>query len=238
VQVSETRARAYARHFVVVSVTVCLCAAHGGAQTKPKVPLFPPQDLGLLEAPDRERWSKPDLIMDKLKIADSAAVADIGAGSGWFTIRLARRVGPAGVVYAEDVQRQMIELIGRRIQRENLPWVKTVLGTVTDPKLPSGLDAVLLVNTFREMDDPAHPEYIVTLLQNVLRVLNPRGCVGVVDFLPGGGGPGPAPDERVAPEEVIDAAAAAGLKLLSRDVIPPFIYLLIFGSDTSRCASS
>jgi hypothetical protein len=124
------------------------------------------------------------------------------------------------------------------MQRENLAWVKTVLGTATDPKLPSGLDAVIIVNSFREMDDPAHPEVIVTLLQHVARALNPQGCIGVVDFLPGGGGPGPAPDERVAPEEVIQVAGTAGLKLLSRDAIPPFIYLLIFGTNTSRCAAS
>ena len=77
--------------------------------------LFPPQDLGLLEAPDREEWQKPDLIMDALKIADGSSVAELGAGGGWFTIRLARRVGPNGVVYAEDIQPPMIELIERRV---------------------------------------------------------------------------------------------------------------------------
>ena len=105
--------------------------------------LFPPQDLGLLAAPDRDDWNKPDLIMDLLGIADGAVVADLGAGGGWFTTRLARRVGPNGLVLAQDIQEQMIEAINRRVQQDGLTNVRTVLGTPTDPKLPSGIDVVL-----------------------------------------------------------------------------------------------
>ena len=90
--------------------------------------LFPPQDLALLEGPDRDAWQKPDEIMDALGIADGAAVADLGAGAGWFTIRLARRVGPNGVVWAEDIQPEMIEAITRRVEREGLRNVKPILG--------------------------------------------------------------------------------------------------------------
>ena len=193
------------------------------AQTKPKGRLFPPQDLGLLEGPDREQWQKPEQIMDRLGIADGSVVADLGAGGGWFTTRLARRVGPNGLVYAEDIQPQMIEAIGRRVQREGLLNVRTILGTVKDPRLPRGIDAVLIVDAYHEMEDP------VTLLKNVERSLKPQGRIGVVDFTPGGGGPGPAPDERVAPEAVIKAAAAAGLQLISQEAVPPFQYLLVFG---------
>src|SRR6185503_4719912 len=82
--------------------------------------LFPPEDLGLLEAPDRAAWQKPDQILDALGIADGAKVADIGAGAGWFTMRLARRVGPNGTVYAQDVQPQMLAAIKRRVQSEGL----------------------------------------------------------------------------------------------------------------------
>src|SRR5688572_13134974 len=71
--------------------------------------LFDTRDLGLLEAPDRDDWQKPDLIMDELQIAEGSRAADIGTGGGWFSIRLARRVGPNGVVYAEDIQPLMIE---------------------------------------------------------------------------------------------------------------------------------
>ena len=83
--------------------------------------LFAAQDLGLLEAPDRDQWQKPEQIMDALRIADGSVVAELGAAGGWFAIRLARRVGPNGIVYAEDIQPEMIERIGRRVKQENLP---------------------------------------------------------------------------------------------------------------------
>ena len=76
--------------------------------------LFPPEQLGSLEGPDRDAWQRPDQVMDKLLIAEGSVVADLGAGGGWFTMRLANRVGPNGIVYAEDVQPQMIEAITRR----------------------------------------------------------------------------------------------------------------------------
>ena len=199
------------------------------AQSSPKKPrLFPPQDLGLLEAPDRDDWNKPEQIMDAVGIADGAVVADLGAGGGWMEIRLVRRVGPNGVVYAEDIQPQMIEAINRRMQHEGLSNVRTVMGTTTDPRLPAGLDAVLIVNGYREMDDPLNPEQILTFLKNVARSLKPQGRLGVADFLPGGGGPGPAAEDRVNPDTVIRAAENAGFKLQTREVVPPFQFVLVF----------
>lgn len=189
--------------------------------------LFPPLDLGLLEGPDREAWQKPDLIMDALGIADGSVVADMGAGGGWFTIRLARRVGPNGLVYAQDIQEQMIDAINRRIQRENLRNVRTVLGTATDPRLPTGLDAVLIVNSFHEMDEK--PEVILALLRNIAGVLKPQGRVGIVDFTPGDGGPGPSSEERIDEGKVVATAAAAGLRLQHRELVPPYQFLLVFG---------
>src|SRR5450759_2902921 len=118
---------------------------------------FPPQDLGLLEGPDRDAWQRPDQIMDALLIGEGSVVADLGAGGGWFTLRLARRVGPNGLVYAEDIQPQMIEAIQQRLRGENLQNVRPVLGTPSDPRLPSGLDAALIVDAYHEMDDPADP---------------------------------------------------------------------------------
>jgi predicted methyltransferase len=190
--------------------------------------LFPPQDLGLLEAPDRDDWNKPERIMDAVGIADGAVVADLGAGGGWMEIRLVRRVGPNGIVYAEDIQPQMIEAINRRMQHEGLSNVRTVMGTATDPRLPTGLDAVLIVNGYREMDDPLNPEQILTFLKNVARSLKPQGRLGVADFLPGGGGPGPAAEDRVNPDTVIRAAENAGFRLQTREVVPPFQFVLVF----------
>jgi ubiquinone/menaquinone biosynthesis C-methylase UbiE len=186
--------------------------------------LFAPQDLGLLEPPDREAWQKPDQVMDALHVADGTIVADLGAGGGWFTVRLARRVGPNGRVYAVDVQRLMVEAIQRRVQREGYTNVRTVLGADDDPRLPGDArtDAVLIVDAFHEMQNP------VLLLRNVMRTLKPQGRIGIIDYRPGEGGPGPGPAERVPRAVVAADAAAAGLKLVEEHTFLPYQYFLTF----------
>ena len=201
---------------------VLLLAGVAVSAQQQHVRLFRPEDLGLLEGPDRDAWQRPDQIMDALRIGDGSHVADLGAGSGWFTIRLARRVGPNGVVYAEDIQRQMIEAISRRVTRENLANVTEVLGEANDPKLPAPVDAVLIVDAYHEMDQP------VVLLRNVARYLKPGGRIGIVDFTREGGGPGPPMDDRVDPERVIRDADAAGLALESREGFLRYQYMLVF----------
>ena len=91
--------------------------------------------------------------MDAIGVAEGSKVAELGAAGGWFTLQLAERVGPNGRVYAEDIQRAMLEGISRRMQSENLTNVTTVLGTPSDPHLPPGLDAALISDAFHEMDD-------------------------------------------------------------------------------------
>lgn len=184
--------------------------------------LFPPENLGMLEAPDRAAWQKPEQIMDALNIAEGSRVADIGAGSGWFTIHLAQRVGPNGVVYAQDVQREMLDAIRRRVSREGLRNVVTRLGESTSPNLPAGeLDAVLVVDTYPEVEVNDR----VTFLQALTRALKPRGRIGIVNYKPGHGGPGP--DEgRVDRASVEADARAAGLRVIARDNLP-WMYLVV-----------
>ena len=176
----------------------------------------------MLEGPDRAAWQQPDQIMDALLIAEGSTVADLGAGGGWFTIRLAGRVGPNGKVYAEDVQPEMIESIKRRVDRAQLKNVVPVLGTESDPRLPGRLDAVLMVDSFHEMRQP------VVMLRNVAAALKPTGRLGIVEFTKKGFGPGPPMEERVDPERVIRDADAAGLKLLSTETFLRYMYMLIF----------
>lgn len=186
--------------------------------------LFPPSDLGLLDAPDRDLWQRPDQIMDAMGVADASVVADIGAGSGWFTIRLARRVGPQGLVYAEDVQKEMTTAISRRVSREGLSNVKPVLGFKNDPNLPpQSLDAALMVDAYHEIENR------VAVLSSLARALKPQGRIGVVDFRLDGTGPGPSPDERVSPDVVVKDAKEAGLRLIRQEPFLPYQYFLIFG---------
>lgn len=186
--------------------------------------LFRADKLGELEGPDREAWQKPDDIMDALGISDGSVVADLGAAGGWFTVRLSRQVGPNGRVYAQDIQKAMIDSMERRFHREGLRNVTMVLGTSEDPKLPAPVDAALIVGVYGELGKP------VEWLTNVARSLRPGGRVGVVDFRKDGFGPGPDPlDERVDEEVVIKDAQQAGLRLISRNTPLPFQFLLVFG---------
>jgi ubiquinone/menaquinone biosynthesis C-methylase UbiE len=160
--------------------------------------------------------------MDALGIGDGSVVADLGAGSGWFTIRLASRVGPNGKVFAEDIQRPMIQAITVRVESLGIKNVHPILGIASDPRLPEPVDAVLIVDAYHEMEQP------MALLRNVVQRLKPGGRVGIVNFTKEGGGPGPPMNERVDPERVIADAQAAGLKLRSRETFLKYQYLLIF----------
>jgi ubiquinone/menaquinone biosynthesis C-methylase UbiE len=207
------------RHLLVLAASILALAAAPAAQ---HTRLFRPQDLGELEGPDRDEWQRPAKIMDALGVGDGSVVADLGAGSGWFTIRLADRVGPNGRVYAEDIQHQMIDSIRRRVDKIGLKNVTTILGTMKDPMLPAPVDAVLIVDAYHEMEQP------VVLLRNVARSLKPSGRIGIVNFTKEGGGPGPAMEARVDPERVIRDAQAAGLVLRSRETFLRYQYMLVF----------
>lgn len=193
---------------VLCAGTVLVAAQRPGRPAAPR--LFPPIDLGLLEPPDRDAWQQPDQIMDALGITAGSVVADIGAGAGWFTVRLARRVGPGGLVYAEDVQRPMLDAIRRRAAKAALRNVQTRLGMGDNPNLPAAaLDAILVVDVYPEIDDR------VGFLASLARSLKPTGRIGIVNYKPGEGGPGPVArlgeGERVAQPAVERDVISAGL---------------------------
>ena len=208
---------------LIVRIALVLAAAAVvRAEPQQHSRLFPPEQLGALEGPDRDAWQRPEQVMDKLLIADRSVVADLGAGGGWFTVRLAGRVGPNGLVYAQDVQPPMIEAITRRIARAQLRNVKTVLGTQTDPRLPGPIDAALFVDTYHELEHP------VVMLGKVARALKPSGRLGIIEFKKDGWGPGPPMNERMDPEPIVRDAEAAGLRLLSRETFLRYQYMLVF----------
>ena len=109
-------------------------------------------DLSIFDSPGREKRLQIDRVMDILGITAGKTVADIGAGSGWFTVRAARRVSQGGMVYAEDINPEAIHYIEARAQKEHLSNVKTILGKADDPLLPaSSVDAILLLKTYHEV---------------------------------------------------------------------------------------
>jgi len=169
---------------VLLSLTACLLAGlHGGLraqnpQATPQRPTSTPYagDLSIFEYPDRDKKLQIDRVMDLLGIREGKSVADIGAGSGWFTVRAARRVGTAGTVFAEDINPEAIRSIGERAKKENLANIRTILGAPDDPKLPpASVDAMLLLKVYHEI---AHPVPVMRTLRASLR---PDGKIGIID---------------------------------------------------------
>lgn len=133
-------------------------------------------DFSTFDYPDRDKKLQIDRVMDLLGIKAGKNVADIGAGSGWFTVRASKRVGPTGAVLAEDINPLAIESIGKRVIKENLSNVRTVLGRPDDPMLPSGsVDAVLLLKVYHEI---AHP---VEFMKKLKPTLREGARVGIID---------------------------------------------------------
>src|ERR1700737_263693 len=111
-------------------------------------------DLSIFDSPGRDERLQIDRVMDILGITAGKNVADIGAGSGWFTVRAAKRVGDTGTVYAVDINSDAIRYIESRMQKENLHNIRTILGKPDNPLLPAMVDAVLLLKTYHEVAEP------------------------------------------------------------------------------------
>jgi ubiquinone/menaquinone biosynthesis C-methylase UbiE len=155
-------------------------------------------DLTIFDYPDRDQKLHINQVMDLLGIAPGKSVADIGAGSGWFTVRAARRVAPAGMVYAVDINPDAIQYVEDRAKKENLTNVKTVLGTAGDSRLPpDSVDAVLLLKTYHEVAQP------VELMKNLLGTLRPNARVGIIDRK--GNGENHGVDKKVVVQEIESA---------------------------------
>lgn len=190
-------------------LSLALCVASAAAQNaasaqSPKRATSTPYkgDLSIFESPGREQRLHIDRVMDILGLAPGKGVADIGAGSGWFTVRAAQRVAP-GTVYAVDINPEAIHYIERRTEKESLANVKTILSTPNDPKLPkASVDAVLLLKTYHEIADP------VALLEHLRPSLRPGARVGVIDRN------GDAANHGVSQKIVVEEAARAGFHLV------------------------
>jgi len=156
-------------------------------------------DLSVFESPGRAERLQIDRVMDLLQINAGKSVADIGAGSGWFTVQAARRITPSGTVFAVDINPKATKYIERRSQKENLHNVQVILSEPDDPKLPPhAVDAVLLLKTYHEVEHP------VTLLRNLRASLKPGARVGIIDRM------GNGENHGVNREVVIQEATEAG----------------------------
>jgi len=160
-------------------------------------------DLSIFETAGRDERLHINKVMDILAIQPGKDVADIGAGSGWFTVRAAKRVTTSGKVYAVDINPEAIEYIENRTHKDQLHNVKTILGKADNPELPpDSIDSVLLLKTYHEVADP------VELLQHLRGSLKPGARVGIIDR------DGNGEDHGVNKKIVLREADQAGYRLL------------------------
>jgi ubiquinone/menaquinone biosynthesis C-methylase UbiE len=130
-----------------------------------------------LERPEREQEEKTSLLIEALKFKPGEMVADIGAGTGYLTRRIAPRILPRGKVFAVEIQREMLDALTNRLKGEGITNVVPVLGTVTDPKLPSAaLDTIIMVDVYHEFDFPFE------MTETMCRALKPGGRLVFVEF--------------------------------------------------------
>ena len=132
---------------------------------------------GWLERPERENEEAPSKAIEALDFKPGMAVADIGAGSGYYTSRIAKRVGPAGRVYATDIQQGMLDLLSARMTKLRIENVTPVLSEPADPKLPANaLDMVLMVDVYHELGAPQ------TVLGHIRTALKPTGRLVLIEY--------------------------------------------------------
>lgn len=125
------------------------------------------------------RLQPPDQVMDAIGVKEGMFVAEIGAGQGRYVVQLAVRVGESGKVYAEDINKASLDYLERRCERGGLKNVETILGDVTDPKLPEGeLDLIFVISSYHHFDDP------VALMRKAKPALKPDGILAIGEWLP------------------------------------------------------
>jgi ubiquinone/menaquinone biosynthesis C-methylase UbiE len=176
-----------------------------------------------LDRSERDLEENPDRAIDVLKLEKGSTVADVGAGSGYMTVKLAKKVGPQGKVYANDIQQGMLDLLSKRVTKSKLTNVSTVLGTQDDPKLPADtIDLVIMVDVYHELSQPQ------VMLRHIRDSLKPGGRLVLLEYRK------EDPDIPIRPEHKMSMAdaklevEAEGFKLTKTNEDLPRQHILIF----------
>ncbi len=191
----------------VVLFAVCACAllAQAPERRHAQRPTSTPYtgDLSIFDSPGRDERLQINRVMDILGISPGKDVADVGAGSGWFTVRAARRTTDRGTVYAVDINPQAIRYIQQRLEKEDLHNVKTILSRPDNPLLPArSIDCVLMLKTYHEVEHP------VLLMQNLRPALRAGARIGIIDRN------GNGENHGVMKDVVVREAGEAGYRLV------------------------
>lgn len=209
-------------------IVLVLLPAHAAAQaaTDPhqahRLHTDPDAYIAALEDPARDAYQKPHEVIEALAIREGEVIADIGAGSGYFTLRLARHVGPSGHVYAVDVSPDMIRHLNTRVRDAGLLNVSSILSPPDDPLLPRQVDRFLIVNVWHHIEDQAG------YLARMKKLLKPGGQIVMIDFHARELPVGPPAGMKIAREDLLEQMTANGFRLVKEHTFLPYQYFLVF----------
>jgi ubiquinone/menaquinone biosynthesis C-methylase UbiE len=191
-------------------------------------PVMGYQGAPWLERSEREEEEAPDVALNVLKIPKGATVADIGAGSGYITVRLAARVGPAGRVFANDVQPQMLNMLARRLNNSKITNVTLIEGTFDDPKLPpASVDLEIMVDVYHELSQPQ------AMLRHLREALKTGGRLVLVEYRKEDPAVPIKPEHKMSVAEAKMEVEAEGFTLSKVDEALPRQHILIFTAKPS-----
>lgn len=218
---------------VLLLLAAVTAPATGSAQHGERGRYGNPADLDAyiarLADPARDAWQKPDEVVGALGLRRGQVACDVGAGPGYFTIRLARAVGPSGRVYAVDVEPQILDALRERLAASGLRNVTPVLALADDALLPAGAcDVALIVDTYHHFPD--RPAY----LRRLTAALRPGGRIVNVDFHKRETPVGPPLDHRLSRETFLEEAHAAGLAVVAEPAILPYQYVVVLRPRRAR----
>jgi ubiquinone/menaquinone biosynthesis C-methylase UbiE len=176
-----------------------------------------------LDREDREKYEQPEKVLDALQISPGMTIADIGAGVGYFSLRIARRVGHAGRVLAVEVQPEMLKLLKKNSDRDKAFNIDLILGTETDPQLPTAtVDLALMVDVYHELQYPEE------MMSNLREALKPDGRLVLVEYR----GEDPAvpikPEHKMTAEQVLKEIEPMGFQLKQRFDFLPWQHIFVF----------
>jgi len=177
----------------------------------------------VFDDPSRDAWQKPAELAAALGLHPGMTVADLGAGTGYFSRHLSAAVGPEGTVLAVDTEPNMVARLRERAEAERTVNVVPILASADNPRLPAhATDLVLIVDTFHHIDDR------LTYLRGLRRCLRPGGRVAVIDWQKHALPVGPPPEHKLAREQVVEEMEAAGYALIGEPGLLPYQYFLVF----------
>lgn len=187
------------------------------------VPRSPDEWVRVLETPDRDGWQKPQQVVEALRLEAGSAVADIGAGSGYFSVRFAAAVGPQGTVYAADIDAGLIEYVKQRADKAGLKNLKPVLGKPDDPLLaPASIDLVFICDVIHHIENRG-PYY-----KKLAQALRPGGRLAIVDFHKHELPVGPPPAMKIAKADLVAELEQAGFAVREEFDFLLYQYFLVF----------